>query len=105
MQNRTVPEKQQPIILAPPVSVPSVALPNGSTSTNTAHQPSEPMGLAAVATENDTTNGQLTDQQIDFVADLSMANVASADVARVMERMRSKRRATLGAFPPSYDEL
>jgi hypothetical protein len=74
--------------------------------------------VATNAAGGDTTNLQLTDEQIDFVTDLSVANIPSTDVARVMERMRSRsRRATIGSqgesgdaldpgiAPPSYNEM
>ena len=119
VQSRTIPLKQQPIILAPPApdSGPLVAPLSGTTSVQPTH---EQMHLGATnAVEGDTTNLQLTDEQIDFVTDLSSANVPSTDVVRVMERMRSRsRRATLGSqsvesgdqlnpgiAPPSYNEI
>jgi hypothetical protein len=58
------------------------------------------------------------DEQIDFVADLSNANIPSTDVARVMERMRTRQRRVAstrgvgsigdmnpGIAPPSYDDI
>jgi hypothetical protein len=88
-------------------------------STASAQPTHEPMHLVATnAAGGDTANLQLTDEQIDFVTDLSIANVPSTDVARMMERMRSRsRRATMdsqgesgnaldpGIAPPSYNEI
>lgn len=56
------------------------------------------------------SDSQLTDEQIDFVRSLWNANVPAADIARVIERMKSRvsgdgLRSGSGGAPPSYDSL
>jgi hypothetical protein len=60
-----------------------------------------------------TQNEQLTDEQADLVSGLWRANVAAADIARVIERMRAEPRGAASGSasgnrnpsisPPSYD--
>ncbi|MDQ1532098.1 MAG: hypothetical protein QOE37_2215, partial [Microbacteriaceae bacterium] len=61
------------------------------------------------------SDSQLTDEQVDFVQSLWNANVAAADIARVIERMKNEvpdedgtgavGGSNLGGLPPSYDSL
>jgi hypothetical protein len=58
------------------------------------------------------SDSQLTDEQVDFVRTLWNANVAAADIARVIERMKNGGLdegavggSNQGGLPPSYDSL
>jgi len=103
--NKPAMEKQPPIVLAPPPASPS-------------SQPSlEPVHWASTDVQDDEVNAELTDEQIDFVTGLSVANIPSTEVARVMQRMRSARATSVrgvgnrgvnqvtAASPPSYKAI
>jgi hypothetical protein len=78
----------------------------------------EPMRSANTALEN-VRNAELTDDQIDFVGRLSSVNMSTAEIARLIERMRARGAAgsqgsgsgNMGGemdphtAPPSYDAI
>jgi len=107
-----VADMQPTIILAPPPPVPEVAL---SSDTYSAHPVPTPWAANA---QSNTSITPLTDEQADLVAGLWRANMPTADIARVMERVRAgeasgqgSRRAemtndvNLDIAPPSYDVI
>jgi hypothetical protein len=113
-RGKMVPEKQRPIILAPPPSSPPYSPSSPATSSPPETNP-EPTLSAVIQAQAKVSNVHLTDEQIDFVADLSSANVPPAEVARLMERMRSRRAASgrnvvnsdvnQDTAPPSYNDI
>lgn len=100
---------QPPIVLTAPLPPSSSAAPLRGT---TAQPTSEPIHSISNVLDS-AQNEQLTDEQADLVAGLWRANVAAADIARVIERMRAGGGASgsasgdrnPGTSPPSYDVI
>lgn len=99
----------------PPIAITAPSPPSSSAALlhGTAAQPtSEPMRSIPNVLDS-TQNEQLTDEQADLVSGLWRANVAAADIARVIERMRAEPRGAASGSasgnrnpsisPPSYD--
>jgi hypothetical protein len=100
---------QQPIFLAAPSPPSSLTTPLRGTAVQPTSEPMRSMPNVLDSAQNE----QLTDEQADLVSGLWRANVAAADIARVIERMRAGGGASgsasgdrnSGTSPPSYDVI